>query len=416
MAVTHHLQLLLLLLFFSIVHPSHQQRMSTVDLSALIAIKSRLGDLPRSKFLSSWTPGSPDPCSTFTGVTCAVQESPSTGPPLLRVTSLSLGTGLADSGGLIGSLSPALASLSALTQLILYPGIVSGPIPPQLGSLKSLRVISLTNNRLTGPIPYSLATLPNLHTLDLSHNLLSGSLPPALTKLPNLKVLVLASNRLSSQLPPVSTHLLHLDLNQNGFSGPLPFLPPSLRYFSISHNHLSGSLDRLHFLSELVYLDLSMNQFAGPVPDSLIRCTLPTLLLQRNNLSGGIPTPSGAVHYGEGSMVDLSHNFLSGELSPVLAAVEMLFLNNNRLLGIVPAEYVDSVYRGTIKTLYLQHNYFTGFPLRPGSLFPGSPAVCLSYNCVLPPIGLATCPLSAGVQLLRPAYQCHNLKNGSIYH
>ncbi|KAK9131612.1 hypothetical protein Scep_011140 [Stephania cephalantha] len=413
MAVTH-LLLLLLLFFFSIAYPSHQQRISTVDLSALIAIKSRLADLPRSNFFSSWTPASPDPCSTFSGVTCALQPSPTTGPPLLRVTSLSLGTGLADSPGLIGSLSPALSSLSALTQLILYPGIVSGPIPPQLGSLKSLRVISLTNNRLTGPIPDSLATLPNLHTLDLSHNHLSGSLPPGLTKLPNLKVLVLASNRLSAELPPVSTQLLHLDLKQNGFSGQLPLLPPSLRYFSVSENLLTGTLDRVVLLPELIYLDLSMNQFVGPVPESLIRCTLSTLLLQRNNLSGGIPRPSGAVDYEEGSMVDLSHNLLSGELSPVLAGVEMLFLNNNRLIGIVPAEYVDSVYSGSMKTLYLQHNYFTGFPLRPGAVFSGSPAVCLSYNCVVPPIGLATCPVSAGVQLLRPAYQCENLKNGSI--
>ncbi|KAJ6725266.1 LEUCINE-RICH REPEAT (LRR) FAMILY PROTEIN [Salix viminalis] len=71
--------------------------------------------------------------------------------------------------------------------------------------------------------------------------------------------------------------------------------------------------------------------------------------------------------YAEGSIVDLSHNFLTGELPPVLAAVEALFLNSNRLTGRVPEEYAKNVYGGSTKTLYLQHNYITGFPLEAGS-------------------------------------------------
>ncbi|KAA8524101.1 hypothetical protein F0562_010468 [Nyssa sinensis] len=372
------------------------QEISAVDLAALHEIKSSLADIPGTDFFSSWDFTSPDPCSSFSGVAC----SP-TPPP--RITSLTLGTGLSDSPGLAGSLSPSLSNLTELTQLVLFPGIVTGPIPPQLGNLKKLRVISLTNNLLAGPIPTSLSTLPEIHTLDLSHNQLTGSVPPGLSGLPMLKVLILASNRLSGELPRnVPTQLLHLDLKNNRLSGWLPKLPLSLRYFSASGNQMWGPLNGLESLTELVYLDLSMNHFSGTIPTSLFRPSLSSMLLQRNNLSGGIPQPHLVVgstsSYGQGSIVDLSHNFLSGELSNALAGVEALYLNNNRLMGKVPWEYVESVYRGSTKTLYLQHNYISDFPLEAGMALPDSVSLCLSYNCMVPPVGvgLSACPPSAG--------------------
>jgi hypothetical protein len=138
------------------------------------------------------------------------------------------------------------------------------------------------------------------------------------------------------------------------------------------------------------------------------------LFLQRNNLSGGVPSPSPppSSMYGEGSIVDLSHNFLTGELSPVLAAVETLFLNNNHLMGRVPEEYVKSVYGGSTKTLYLQHNYITGFPLEAGLALPDTLSLCLTYNCMVPSVGLMGCPASAGGQLSRPRSQCVVFNHG----
>ncbi|EOX93227.1 Leucine-rich repeat - like 10 [Theobroma cacao] len=405
MAEQAHLFLLLFVLFSlnaAVLSFQKQPKISAIDLAALSAIKDSLTDIPGSRFFSTWDFTAPDPCSTFTGVTCSFDD---------RVTILSLGTGLSDSPGLAGSLSPALSNLTELTQLVLFPGLVTGPIPPQLGQLTSLRVISLTNNRLTGPIPTSFSSLPYLHTLDLSSNQLTGSIPPGLSKLPSLKVLILSSNELRGKLPrTVSAQLLHMDLKKNSISGPLPKLPLTLRYLSVSENSMWGPLNGLESLSELVYLDVSMNKFSGPVPTSLFfHPTLSSLFLQRNNLSGGLPSinmdptfPS----YGEGSIVDLSHNFITGEITPVLAGVETLFLNNNHLVGSVPEEYVKSVYSGTTKTLYLQHNYLSGFPLPHGVALPDTASLCLSYNCMLPPVGLSACPASAGRQPSRPESQC----------
>ncbi|XP_057464617.1 receptor protein-tyrosine kinase CEPR1-like [Actinidia eriantha] len=387
-----------------------QQQISPVDLAALQQIKNELTDIPGTDFLATWDFTSPDPCTTFAGITCSAAIP-------RRVDSLTLGTGLSDSPGLAGSLSSSLSTLTGLTQLVLFPGLVTGPIPSQLGTLKNLRVISLTNNRLTGPIPTAITLLPNLHTLDLSYNQLTGYVPPSLYELTQLKVLILASNLLSGQLPSeLPSQLLHLDVKNNGISGRLPKkLPLSLRYLSASGNELWGPLNGLQSLSELVFLDLSMNHLSGPIPFSLFRPSLSSMLLQRNNLSGGVPHSfiplSSPSSYGQGSIVDLSHNSLGGQLSAVLAGVESLFLNNNRLIGSVPVEYVDSVRRGSTKTLYLQHNYISGFPIVP---LPDSVSVCLSYNCMVPAVRLtAGCPASAGQQLSRPIYQCSVFNNGS---
>jgi hypothetical protein len=406
---SHALFLFLLLLLVNACHPSHQNqnKISLNDLAALAAIKDSLTDIPGSNFFSTWDFTSPDPCSTFSGITCSLN----------RVTILTLGTGLSNTPRLAGFLSPSLSNLTELTQLILYPGIVTGPIPPQLGRLSNLRVLSLTNNRLKGPIPSSLSSLPNLHTLDLSYNQLTGSIPAGLfTELAQLKVMILASNQLSGELPRmVSAEILHLDLKDNKLTGTLPLrLPSTIRYLSASKNMMGGPLNGLQSLSELEFLELSMNQFSGPIPSSLLRPTLSSLFLQRNNLSGGVPSPSPppSSMYGEGSIVDLSHNFLTGELSPVLAAVETLFLNNNHLMGRVPEEYVKSVYGGSTKTLYLQHNYITGFPLEAGLALPDTLSLCLTYNCMVPSVGLMGCPASAGGQLSRPRSQCVVFNHG----
>ncbi|KAK5784334.1 hypothetical protein PVK06_038857 [Gossypium arboreum] len=342
-----------------------RSKISAVDLAALSAIKDCLIDIPGSRFFSTWDFTAPDPCSSFTGVTCGFND---------RVTILSLGTGLSDSPGLAGSLSPALSNLTQLTQLILFPGLVTSPIPPQLGQLTSFRVISLTNNRLTGPIPPSFSTLPFLHTLDLSSNRLTGSIPQGLMKLPSLKVMVLSWNELTGELPrTVSAQLLHLDLKKNKISGPLPRLPSTVRYLSVSENWMWGPLKALESLSKLVYLDMD---------------------------------PTFQSYGGQGSIVDLSHNFITGDITPFLAGVETLFLNNNHFTGSVPEEYVKSVYDDTTKTLYLQHNYLSRFPLPQGSTLPNTVSLCLSYNCMVPPVEILACPASAGSQPSRPQLQC----------
>lgn len=117
--------------------------------------------------------------------------------------------------------------------------------------------------------------------------------------------------------------------------------------------------------------------------------------------------------------VDLSHNHLTGVITTSFVNVETLFLNNNAFTGDVPQEYVESVRNGVMKTLYLQHNYLTDFPVGDvgGGSLPDTAAVCVSYNCLeAPPMeAMAGCPASAGDQVVRPAYQCARVRNGVVH-
>ena len=109
------LHLLLLLLGTRAANAALHER----DAAALRDVRASLRDLPGSRFFDSW--GDDGAQCAYAGVVCAPDESDPSGS-LLRVSVLTLGTGLSDSPGLAGTLPASLASLAALTDLVLYPG------------------------------------------------------------------------------------------------------------------------------------------------------------------------------------------------------------------------------------------------------------------------------------------------------
>lgn len=362
------------------------------DFLELQSVRKQLEDMPGSHFFSTWD-FTADPCE-FPGVFCDSG----------RVVALALGDPRAGSSGLRGRLDPALGRLSALSELSLVPGRVAGPVPDGLARCRGLRFLALSKNLLSGHIPAGLASLPRLRILDLSYNQLSGPLPPALADAPVLSNIVLCHNRLSGPLPRFrdSVPLLRLDLKHNNLSGSLPPLPPSLHYLALGSNFLAGRVDavlpRLHRLN---FLDLSSNLFSGPIPASMFSFPLETLQLQRNAFTGPV-TPRGDVAI---AVVDLSYNRLSGSVAPQLASAGRLYLNDNRLTGVVPARLIQGL-SGGLHLLYLQHNFLTGIEFEPAvAAIPVGAALCLQYNCMVPPFQ-TPCPLKAGAQRIRPADQC----------
>ncbi|KAH7352403.1 hypothetical protein KP509_19G043000 [Ceratopteris richardii] len=370
------------------------------DVAALKAVRSWLHDVdfnpvPATSFLSSWNFNA-DPCS-FDGVLCDVVLGET------RVASLTLGYASGSSAGLQGRLHPSLGSLSALLQLTLAPGKISGPIPSTLANLTRLQNLGLSHNLLTGTIPAEVAAIPNLVTLDLSFNRLSGPIPFRLAALPSLTTLRLAHNRLYGALPasflgcPV---LDHIDLSRNFFTGPLPILPPSLTHLDMSRNQLNGDLLSLLDLRDLSFLDLSRNRISGFLPAELLALPLMLLSLHHNTLSG-IVSPDQLVTI---PTVDLSFNQLSGPLSPLFAFTRNLYLSHNQFVGPVPQEYIDQLLSSSMHTLFLQHNFLTDFPNLPdGFSMPVSASVCVQYNCMhIPPLDSPCPPMRAS----RPFTQC----------
>ncbi|XP_042440880.1 LRR receptor-like serine/threonine-protein kinase ERECTA [Zingiber officinale] len=368
-----------------------------IDFLALQAIRKSLDDMPGSEFFSAWD-FTGDPCD-FPGVFCVRDH----------VVALALGDPRAGAPGLNGRLDPALGRLSALAELSLVPGRVTGPIPDALSSCSELRFLVLSNNLLSGPVPTSLAGLPHLRTLDLGYNQLTGSIPASIASSPKLSNLILCHNQLSGSLPPfpTSSPLLHLNLKHNQLSGPVPPLPPSLQYLSLGSNALNGRVDTvLRRLIRLNFLDLSSNFLYGSIPGVVFGFPLAALHLQRNAFSGPVEPSQDDVVI---PVVDLSYNRLWGAVPPQLASVSRLYLNNNRFTGDVPNRLVQGLNNG-MQLLYLQHNFLTGIEIGTATAaLPAGTALCLHYNCMVPPID-TPCPLKAGSQRMRPLDQCPDLR------
>ncbi|XVF72506.1 hypothetical protein PTKIN_Ptkin12aG0126500 [Pterospermum kingtungense] len=391
--VSHALFLVALLqcrfLAFAILDP--------LDFLALQSIRKSLHDLPSSNFFASWDFTS-DPCN-FAGVYC---ESD-------KVIALNLGDPRAGSPGLTGRIDPAIGKLSALAELSIVPGRIYGSLPQSISQLKDLRFLAISRNFISGDIPATLGQLRSLKTLDLSYNQLTGEIPRSIGTLPELTNVILCHNHLSGSVPPfVSQVLTRLDLKHNTITGSLApdSLPPSLQSLSLSWNQLTGPVDRLlSRLDQLNYLDLSLNQFTGPIPARLFSFPITNLQLERNQFYGSVqPVDQVTI-----PTIDLSHNRLSGNISPMLSTVQNLYLNNNRFTGEVPASFVDRLLSANIQILYLQHNYLTGIQISPTAEIPLRSSICLQYNCMVPPVQ-TPCPLKAGTQKTRPTAQCNEWK------
>ncbi|XP_074274205.1 uncharacterized protein LOC141598286 [Silene latifolia] len=369
-----------------------------MDFLALQSIRKSLHDVPGSSFFTTWDFTS-DPCN-FQGVYC---ESD-------KVIALNLGDTRAGSPGLTGRIDPAIGKLTGLTEFTMVPGRVIGKIPQTVSQLSNLRFFAVSRNYLSGEIPVGFGELRNLRTLDLSYNQLTGSIPHPIVSLSSLTNLILCHNHLTGSLPSSfsSNTLTRVDLMHNNLTGFIQpdSLPPSVQYLSLGWNKFTGPVDGLLTrLNRLNYLDLSMNRFIGFIPCVLFTYPITHLQLQRNQFIGPVqPTQQVSI-----STVDLSYNRLSGPVSPMLSTVQNLYLNNNRFMGSVPAEYVDRLTDGTIQTLYLQHNYLTGFRINQTADIPLSSSLCLMYNCMVPPAQSA-CPLKAGIEKTRPTVQCSELR------
>jgi hypothetical protein len=380
------------------------------DLGVLRAVKNAMTDLPGGTFFSSWDFSATgiDPCQMFAGVVCINIQGYS------RVTLLSLGPEEAGLPGLTGTLPPELGYLPFLTQLSISPGAVSGPIPRSLGRLRNLNLFSCSQNLLTGSIPQSLAGLQKLQVLQLSNNKLAGAIPSGIGSWPSLEFLVLSDNRLTGTIPMFSSSnnststapraaLNHLDLRNNELTGELMSdnLPSSLEFLSLTNNQFTGSIAAVGNLTKLKYLDLSFNQFSGEIPSSLFGFVgLSYLLLNRNQLSGPVIVKAEVTI----KVVDLSFNLLVGSVSPFLAGAQILYLNNNLFMGTIPQEFVTSLEASTLQSLYLQNNYLSNFGDLGTATIPPTVAVCVQYNCELPP-PQSICPESQGF-VARPLTEC----------
>lgn len=286
---------------------------------------------------------------------------------------------------LAGDIGLDFRALQSLVYLDLGVNRFTGPIPASLPECRAMTALNLGRNNLTGEIPATFAAFTSLSFLSLTGNSFSNvsSALRTLQGLPNLTSLVLTKNFHGGEAMPTDiagfAGIEVLVIANGELHGAIPAWLAGLsklKVLDLSWNHLAGPIPPwLGELDRLFYLDVSNNSLHGEIPLKLARMPAlmaggdgsdeahvqnfpffirpnssargrqynqvsrfpPSLVLARNNLTGGVPAALGAltrVH-----VVDLSWNALSGPIPPELSgmsSVESLDVSHNALSGAIP--------------------------------------------------------------------------------
>ncbi len=189
------------------------------------------------------------------------------------------------------------------------------------------RVVELVleSNNLNGSLASAVADLPELLHLNVNGNNLSGPLPN-LSALNKMDTLRLAANDFNGEFPTSIlglTDMTWLALSSNQLSGPLPDLNAltKLRRIYLHENNFTGNLPELSALSDLRVLQLDNNEFNGPIPASWAATNHPFLfriLAGNAGLTGELPVALGE-----------------------LPSLTYLNLRNNNLSGCYPESYAS---------------------------------------------------------------------------
>ncbi|KAJ0086079.1 hypothetical protein Patl1_06832 [Pistacia atlantica] len=250
------------------------------------------------------------------------------------LTNLNVGLNL-----LSGPLSPSVSNLTAIKYLNFGINTLSGQLPKELGTLPELIVLGIGTNNFSGPVPPELGNLSKLEQLYMGTNSFSGPLPSELGNLTKLKTLYMDSSGVRGEIPSTFANLKNLESVFWAFdielTGRIPdfignwsnlktlYLKENKRPL---YNGSSSSLAFIRNMKSLTTLELRNNKISDSIPSYIGDYqSLVHLDLSFNNLSGQIPSPCFSIWEFANSAV--IHQFCF-----------VLFLGNNKLNGILPAE------------------------------------------------------------------------------
>ncbi|XP_061962283.1 LRR receptor-like serine/threonine-protein kinase RPK2 [Populus nigra] len=243
----------------------------------------------------------------------------------------------------------------------------TGDIPATLIGFGKLRVIDLSNNRLTGGmqlvssskclflrhlklsnnllennIPKDIGHCKNLRTLLLDGNILQGPIPAEIGQLPELRVLDVSTNSLTQTIPKELGYCRKLSVlvltNSSNFVGDNAGTGGSLDGFRLEFNAFEGGVPQeVLMLPSLQILWAPRANLDGRLPDNWSdSCSLRVLHLGQNSLRGVVP--KGLVMCKNLTFLDLSSNYLTGDLPMQLQVPCMIYFNvsQNNISGAVP--------------------------------------------------------------------------------
>ncbi|KAL0003535.1 hypothetical protein SO802_017316 [Lithocarpus litseifolius] len=244
-----------------------------------------------------------------------------------------------------GTLPGTLQKLSLCNYLNLHMNSFTGEVPDWIGEMKSLETLDFSANGFSGQLPSSIGNLQSLKVLNFAANGFTGTLPESMVNCKNLVVLDLSQNSLKGDLPAwiFKSGLQEVSLSEKKLSGSMnsplaSSVGSSLEILDLSHNAFSGEIaSSVGALSSLQFLNLSKNFLVGPIPVSIGELkALNNLDLSENQLNGSIPLEiGGVVSLNE---LRLEKNFLWGKIPTSIehCSLTTLIVSQNRLSGYIP--------------------------------------------------------------------------------
>ncbi|CAN4100400.1 unnamed protein product [Withania somnifera] len=201
--------------------------------------------------------------------------------------------------------------------------------------------IDLSNNNLAGKLFNNFSALKELTSLDLSKNTFSEFIPPDLGRCRNLKFLNLSNNIIVGELNLTGLNKLEvLDLTMNRIHGlTIPEMCDNLAVANISNNNFTGEIGTVFaHCKNLKHLDLSYNYLTGNLSFGLDM--LEVFSASNNNISGSLPswifTQNCSLQ-----VLDLAENLFFGELPASISNCKRLVELNlwgNSFSGSIPRE------------------------------------------------------------------------------
>lgn len=254
------------------------------------------------------------------------------------------------SNNLSGPLPSNLEQAAKLRELDLTDNKLTGPLPTSLEQLKELEYLVISDNSFEGIVSESLFT--NLSRLKIFRaNGNRFTFKPSRDWIPPLQLegLVLRSWRLGPEFPPWIKHMKHLQylsLASTGIEGEIPSwfwtLTPQLKYLNLSSNMIRGQIPSLldFGLIRNVAVDMKHNLITGPLPSVSSNVTI--LDLSFNRFSGSMHhfLCENTEHNMRMEILDLAYNFLSGEIPDCWrnwSSLRVLRLQRNNLTGVIPS-------------------------------------------------------------------------------
>lgn len=257
---------------------------------------------------------------------------------------------------LTGSIPSCIGQWTRLNVLFASENFLDSEIPPEIRSLHNLTHFVIDDNELTGNPTALFNDMASLQFLYLENNLFTGAIDSTLAaNSSKLIVLDLSNNNFTlnptTQVFPI--HLLQhptlqiLDVSRNRLEGSLPSSElqanEALVFFSVHSNAMKGNIPRqLHQFSKLLHLDLSQNSFSGPLPDQLFSMRLNNLFLSENpNLESGLLPDSILTNHTRFREISLRNTNRTGPLPTFtgFSELELLDLGDNDFSGEIPSQY-----------------------------------------------------------------------------